>query len=180
MVYASAANNEEGSEGSAGSKRCLVWVLSKKMEDDMEKSGSQKVLKVISIIMIVLGVLGVVSGALLLAGGGALGVSGIDTANDDAAVAGGLTMIVGFGLLLSSAFNLVIGIFGLRGANNPSKIGAFFVLAVLGVVFGALNLVGTFLGGAELSSIVSAIVSLALPIACVMLANNIKHREMRW
>ena len=69
-----------------------------------------------------------------------------------------------------SAFGMTVGI----------SVLALLIALVLGVVFGALNLVGTFLGGAELSSIVSAIVSLALPIACVMLANNIKHREMRW
>lgn len=146
----------------------------------MEKSTAQKVLKVISIVMIVLGVLGIAGGMLLLAGGGAVGASGIDAADDSAAIAGGFAMILGFGLLASSLFNLVIGIFGLRGANNPSKIGAFFVLAVLGVVFGALNLVGTFLGGADASSIVNAVVSLVLPITCVILANNIKHQEMRW
>ena len=150
------------------------------MEDDMEKSTSQKALKVISIIMIVVGVLGLAFSLFLLIGGGAMGVTGVDMADDGTAVAGGLAMILGFGLLLSSLFDLIIGIFGVRGANNPSKIGVFFVLAVIGVVFGALNLVGTLFNGLDFSSIVSSLLSLGLPIVCVVLANNIKHQEMRW
>ncbi len=146
----------------------------------MEKSGSQKALKVISIIMIVLSVLGLLVALMLLMGGGALGVSGIDAADDDMAVAGGLAMFLGMGMMLSSLFNLVIGIFGLRGANDPAKIGVFFVLAIIGVVFAAINLVGMFMNGADFSTVLSSVVSLAMPVACVVLANNIKHQEMRW
>lgn len=146
----------------------------------MEKSGSQKALKVISIIMIVFGALGIVASLLLLVGGGAVGISGVDAADDNVAAAGGLAMILGFGMLLSTLFDLVIGIFGLRGANDPSKIGVFFVLAVVGVVFGIINLGFVFLNGADVSSVVNSVLSLALPVACVVLANNIKHQEMRW
>ena len=69
-----------------------------------------------------------------------------------------------------SAFGMTVGI----------SVLALLIALVLGVVFGALNLVGTFLGGADASSIVNAVVSLVLPITCVILANNIKHQEMRW
>lgn len=145
----------------------------------MEKSGSRKILKVIAIIMIVLSALGVIGGLFLLIGGGAVGVSGVDAADDSAAAAGGLAMILGFGMMISSLFNLVIGIFGLRGANDPSKIGVFFVLAIIGVVFAALNMVSMFFGGSmDFTSVLSALVSLALPVACVVLANNIKKENL--
>ncbi len=145
----------------------------------MEKSSSRKVLKIISIIMIIFSLLGVIAGLFLLIGGGALGVSGVDAADDTAAAAGGLTMILGFGMLISALFNLLIGIFGLRGANNPRKIGVFFVLAIIGVVFAVLNMMGTFFGGAvDFSTLLSSLVSLALPVVCVVLANNIKKENL--
>ena len=144
----------------------------------MNKSTSRKALKVNSIIMIIFASLGVISGLLLLIGGGALGASGIDAADDGVTAAGGLTMILGFGMLISSLFNLLIGIFGLRGANNPRKIGVFFVLAIIGVVFAALNVMGTLFGGsADFSTILSSLISFILPVVCVILANNIKKES---
>ena len=40
---------------------------------------------------------------------------------------------------LGGAINLAIGIFGLRGANDPRKIGAFYVLAIIGLAFAVLS-----------------------------------------
>ncbi|MEA5020407.1 MAG: hypothetical protein VB027_08555 [Gordonibacter sp.] len=144
----------------------------------MEKSGSRKALKVISIIMIVFSVLGVISSLFLLIGGGSLGIAGADAADDAVAVAGGLAMILGFGILLSALFNLLIGIFGVRGANNPNKIGVFFVLAIVGVIFALINAISMFLiGDMEVSSVLSTLFSFVLPVVCVVLANNIRNEN---
>lgn len=144
----------------------------------MEKSGSRKALKVISIVMIVFSVLGVISSLLLLIGGGSLGAAGVDAADDAVAVAGGLAMILGFGILLSALFNLLIGILGVRGANNPSKIGVFFVFAIIGVVFAAINAISAFfIGDMDVSNILSTLLSFVLPVVCVVLANNIKNEN---
>ena len=120
----------------------------------MQKTTSQKALKVISIIMIVFAAL-----TLLL------GIGGI--------VTGGALVI-----LLGGAINLAIGIFGLRGANDPRKIGAFYVLAIIGLAFAVLSALGTFFGGsADGGDIASALFGLVLPLACVLLAYNIKKEN---
>lgn len=144
----------------------------------MEKSGSQKALKVISILMIVFGGLAIAFGLFGMVGGGVIGAAGVDAADDSAAALGGIAIVVGIGMLVSGVIDLVIGIFGLRGANNPQKIGVFFVFAIIGTVLAALGFVGTLMSGSgDASSIVSGFVGLLLPGACVILANNIKKEN---
>ncbi len=144
----------------------------------MQKSSSQKALKVISIIMIVFAALAIVGGLVVTAGGGLLGVEGVNTADDDVTLTGGLAMVLGLMFLVGGIVDLIIGIFGLRGANNPKKIGVFFVLAIIGVVFAAISALMTLMGGTiDASTIISELISLALPIVCVILANNIKKEN---
>ena len=143
----------------------------------MQKSSSQKALKVISIIMIVFASLGILFALLATLGGGALGVLGAAD-SDDAMVAGGLLAAMGIIMLIGSAIDLVIGIFGLRGANDPRKIGVFFVLAIIGVVFAAFEVLGNFMNGSmDASTIFSSLFGLVLPVVCVILANNIKKEN---
>ena len=124
----------------------------------MQKTTSQKALKVISIIMIVFAAL-----TLLL------GIGGIVT---------GVAAVAGFVILLGGAINLAIGIFGLRGANDPRKIGAFYALAIIGLAFAVLSALGTFFGGsADGGDIASALFGLVLPLVCVLLAYNIKKEN---
>ena len=132
----------------------------------MQKTTSQKALKVISIIMIVFAAL-----TLLL------GIGGIVTGGG-AALVGGVAAVAGFVILLGGAINLAIGIFGLRGANDPRKIGAFYVLAIIGLAFAVLSALGTFFGGsADGGDIASALFGLVLPLVCVLLAYNIKKEN---
>ena len=147
----------------------------------MQKTTSQKALKVISIIMIVFAAITLLLGLGGIVTGGALGFLGVgENGSDDAVIAGGLAITVGLAILVGGCIDLAIGIFGLRGANDPRKIGAFFVLAVIGLVFAALNSLGTFFGGnASGSDIASALVGLILPLACVLLAYNIKKENSR-
>ena len=132
----------------------------------MQKTTSQKALKVISIIMIVFAAL-----TLLL------GIGGIVTGGS-AALVGGVAAVAGFVILLGGAINLAIGIFGLRGANDPRKIGAFYALAIIGLAFAVLSALGTFFGGsADGGDIASALFGLVLPLVCVLLAYNIKKEN---
>ena len=81
-------------------------------------------------------------------------------------------------LLYGGAINLAIGIFGLRGANDPRKIGAFYALAIIGLAFAVLSALGTFFGGsADGGDIASALFGLVLPLVCVLLAYNIKKEN---
>ncbi|WP_080797121.1 hypothetical protein [Arabiibacter massiliensis] len=144
----------------------------------MQKSSSQKALKVIAIIMIVFAALSIAAGLLAMAGGGLAGYVGVDSSDDGAVMLGGFAMLLGFVALLGGAIDLLIGIFGLRGANDPSKIGVFYVFAIIGLVLAVLDALGTFFGGnADGSDIFGAIVGIILPLVCVLLASNIKKEN---
>ena len=138
----------------------------------MQKTTSQKALKVISIIMIVFAALTLLLGIGGIVTGGALAF------RETPALCGGVAAVAGFVILLGGAINLAIGIFGLRGANDPRKIGAFYVLAIIGLAFAVLSALGTFFGGsADGGAIASALFGLVLPLVCVLLAYNIKKEN---
>ena len=133
----------------------------------MQKTTSQKALKVISIIMIVFAALTLLLGIGGIVTGGALGILGAGIGDaGSAALVGGVAAVAGF------------VIFGLRGANDPRKIGAFYALAIIGLAFAVLSALGTFFGGsADGGDIASALFGLVLPLVCVLLAYNIKKEN---
>ncbi len=144
----------------------------------MEKTTSQKALKVISIIMIVFAALTLLVGITGIVAGGALGAVAAGSGGADAALLGGLAVVAGLFVIASGVIDLLIGIFGLRGANDPSKIGVFYVLAIIGLVLAALSALSTFFGGsADAGSIGGALVGLILPGVSVLLAYNIKKEN---
>ena len=68
-----------------------------------------------------------------------------------------------------------MGILGLRGAKNPDKIMPFFVIAIIGAVFAVINVISTLMSGQiDGTTLVSNIVQVALMVACVVLANNVR------
>ena len=142
----------------------------------MEKTTSQKALKVISIIMIVLAGITLLLGVGGLVTGGFLGVAGLGTSSGSAAMLGGVAIVASLVIVVSGVIDLLIGIFGLRGANDPRKIGTFYVLAIIGLAFAVLSALGTVIGG-DWSSMGSAIIGLILPGVCVLLAYNIKKEN---
>ncbi|MEF9841855.1 MAG: hypothetical protein RR773_04740 [Raoultibacter sp.] len=144
----------------------------------MERSSAQKWLRILSIILIVFSILSILAGLLLFAGGSVVGASIIDTASDEDAMAVGLTLAGGIILLVSGIVDLIIGLFGLRGAKNPKKIGVFFVLAIIGVVVAALGLISTLTSGPlDAASIISGLISLALPGLGLYFASQIKKEN---
>ena len=84
-----------------------------------------------------------------------------------------LGTIGGVVLIVAGAFNVVVGVFGVRGANDPSKIGVFWVLCIIGIVFNALGLIMEATGsGISASSLIGTLFVVVLFI----LANNIKKQ----
>ncbi|MEG2212250.1 MAG: hypothetical protein RRX88_07190 [Raoultibacter sp.] len=144
----------------------------------MERSSAQKWLRILSIILIVLSIFSILGGLFMLIGGSAVGASIIDTASNEEAMVVGLTLAGGIILLVSGIVDLVISIFGLRGAKNPKKIGAFFVLAIIGVVVAALGLISTLTSGSlDAVSIVGGLISLAFPLLGLYFASQIKKEN---
>lgn len=146
----------------------------------MEKSMSQKVLKVISIIMIVVGAIAIVISAMMLVGGIAAVNYGTvpDVSPEDAETVTVVAIGLGIMGIISGIVNVVIGIFGVRGANNPQKIGVFFVLCIVGLVLMAINTVYQFATGAvDSSGVISAFLGYVCPVIVTMLAHNVKKEN---
>lgn len=144
-------------------------------------TGSQKAIKVLSIIVIVVAILSIVAGLVTCAGGAAGVMAGADAsaAEQQLALGTGVLFVLAGGALVSGIIDLIVGLLGLRGAKDPNKIMPFFVIAIIGAVFAALNLIGCFTSGQlDGTSIASAVVQLALMVVCVILANNV--RKLRY
>lgn len=127
-------------------------------------STSQKILKVLSIIAIAAGVIGVLGGLWFAVA--------MDSAGDSNSLllgtAGGGVIIV-MGLV-----NLIIGWLGLRGANDPSKIGPTWVLSLIGLIFYVIMLlVGFYADGTLHAHILGSGIGVLI---IFILANNIKHQ----
>ena len=74
---------------------------------------------------------------------------------------------------MAGAFDIVVGAFGVRGANDPSKIGVFWVLCIIGIVFNALGLImEATSSGVSASSLIGTL----LVVVLFILANNIKKQ----
>ncbi|MDO4502843.1 MAG: hypothetical protein Q4D06_06630 [Coriobacteriia bacterium] len=147
----------------------------------MEKSGPQKTLKVISIVLIVLAAIGLLMGLVAIAGGAMIGAAGsvpgstIDA--DQAMAAGVMTGAMGLVVIFANVVDLIIGILGLRGANDPSKIGPFYVMTIIGMVLTGLGVLSALFSGSDLSTMASNVISLALIVWCFVLARNIKGQQ---
>ena len=138
-------------------------------------SGSQKALKVVSILLVVYAIITLLLGAFLCFGASIPGVAGqaIDVSGSaiDAAT---LSVTMGVGFVISGVIYLIIGLLGNRGAKNPSKIGPFFVLSIIGVVLAVISAV---LGVMQGSFPLSQLIGLLVVILCAVLAFNIKKQQ---
>ena len=133
------------------------------------KTSSQTALKVLSIIGIVVGAIIAVSGIVLTVGANGFAMSQASSSGAGVAVLGTIGGVV---LIVAGAFNVVVGVFGVRGANDPSKIGEVMLL-IPGIVFNALGLIMEATGsGISASSLIGTLFVVVLFI----LANNIKKQ----
>ena len=149
----------------------------------MERSGSQKFLLVISIINIVFAVLGILAGITGIMGGALFGA--VDTQEVSSALSGtGVTqgeasgIMVGAFLLvfIASIFELLVGILGIRAANDNQKIMPVWVLALIEVILYAIGIIVTIVNGSFGTDGLSSILSLVFGILIFWVANNIKKQ----
>ena len=126
-------------------------------------------LKVTGILYIIMAAIRIVVGLLTALGGGLLAAAGGMSTQVGAAglAAGGLVLVVGFVLILSSVFNLIVGIFGVKYAALPAKANVCFVLGIISVVFSSFSVL-TNLYQKSSSDLFGSILMLALGICYVV------------
>ncbi|MBE6473150.1 MAG: hypothetical protein E7Z99_06180 [Coriobacteriaceae bacterium] len=148
----------------------------------MQRSGSQKVLLVLSIIDIIGAALMLLAGLAVMLGGAAIGA--VDPMEASAALEGtGVTqgqagMLVGIGgffIIIGGAVELIMGILGIRAANDNQKIMPVWVLAIISLIFSVIGLISAIAGGTFATQGASAIVSLIIAGLMMWIANNIKQ-----
>lgn len=134
------------------------------------KTSSQTALKVLSIIGIVVGAIIAVSGIVLTVGANGFAMSQASSSGAGVAVLGTIGGVV---LIVAGAFNVVVGVFGVRGANDPSKIGVFWVLCIIGIV---LNALGLIMEATSSGISASSLIGTLFVVVLFILANNIKKQ----
>lgn len=136
-------------------------------------SGSQKYIKIVSILNIIGGAFYVLIGILGFLGKGLVGNEAlIEQAGGDssAPAAANVFLIV---MIVIGVFSLVVGILGVRAANDPSKIGPVFTLAVVSLIISVVNLfVGIFGGNFSIYSLIECVP----PALMTWCANNVKKQ----
>ena len=118
-------------------------------------------LKVVGILYIVFAAISIIGGLLLMLGGGIFAAGGVAAGEMLGAGMGGIVLIGGIILILSSILGLVTGILGVKYCARPEKAQTCFVLGIILIVFAAFNLLSAISGD---SSVFSALVGLVLPV----------------
>lgn len=132
---------------------------------EYQRTWKNTVIKVFSIIEIVISVLAIIASIMVIVSG--VAVSGVSTLTVDQLVnesgltveeatataaafqgGGGAISILGLIMLVGSIVDFVAGIFGVRGANNPSKLMPFIVITVIGLAFTVVSLIMNLVSGA--------------------------------
>ena len=141
-------------------------------------SNSRKALKVLSILAIIFAAMQILLGGLLFLGAGAGLMAGqvVETGTEvmDASSA---AIYSGVSLVLVAVLSIVVGIFGLRAAKDPSKIGPYKVLAIIGLVIGIIQMLSFVISGQIASYGISGWLGLAMLVFCVILAFNISKEN---
>ena len=146
----------------------------------MNRSGSQKALLVISIINIVLGILALILSIMGFVPGTTLSAAGPIAAEEagltveETAVAAGLFSGISMVGIISSILEIIVGVLGIRAANDASKIMPVWIIALIEVVSMVIAIVMSLVNkNFEVSSLLS------LAVGCLMfwIANNIKNQN---
>ena len=135
-------------------------------------SASQKYIKIVSILNIIGGALFVLFGILGFLGKGIVGNEAlIEEAGDSSAPM--IANIFLIFMIASGIFSLIIGILGVRAANDPSKIGPVFILGAISLIISVVNVfVGIFGGNFSVYSLVECVP----PALMTWCANNVKKQ----
>ena len=144
----------------------------------MGRSTNQKILLVLSIIEIVVAALIIIMALLSFTGGalltGASGSADVASTAVGGTLMGGAVMLLGIGLLVGGIISLIIGILGVRAANDNRKIMPVWVLAIIELVFSVISAIMAVVNGAD---VLSSCISLTLAIVIFVIANNIKKER---
>ena len=136
---------------------------------------------VISILNIIGAALGILMGFLMITGGALVGV--VDSSEAASALAGsgltqgelsGLASIAGIVMLVAGVIELILGILGVRAANDNQKIMPVWIVAIVELVLCIIGLIAMLVNGSFSTEGASTIVSLIFAGFTMWIANNIK------
>lgn len=144
-----------------------------------DMSLSRKILKIVSLLMILSGISYLILDVIFVAIGM---VDGSSALYDDLTVGQAAVLLIILSTVIGIEY-LVMGVLGLRGANVPSKIGPFRVLAIIGLALAIIDIVvyvafGDF-AAMDINSVIDKLIGLALNIVGLILANNVKKEAER-
>ena len=89
--------------------------------------------------------------------------------------AGALAGIGGLLVVFAGVVELILGILGVRAANDNQKIMPVWILAIIEVILSAVSLGSCIFGGSFSTQGASTIISLLFAILIMWIANNIKR-----
>lgn len=150
----------------------------------MQRSGSQKVLLVLSIIKIICAVL-----AIAFVGMGAFAMGSMNPgdlssvaaqAGVDEATVVEISGVVIITVIVGGIIDIILGILGVRAANDNQKIMPVWVLALIALVFGVIGAIaGIMQGQVSSNQIGTYIGSILGSLLMFWIANNIKRQAGR-
>ena len=136
-------------------------------------SGSQKYIKIVSILNIIGGAFYILIAILGFLGKGVVGDEALikEAGGDSTAPAAvNVFLIV---MIVIGLFSLIVGILGIRAANDPGKAGPLFKLACVSLGISVINLfVGIFGGNFSIHSLIECVP----PALMTWCSNNLKKQ----
>ena len=135
-------------------------------------SGSQKYIKIVGILNIIGGAFYILIAILGFLGKGVVGDEALikEAGDSNAPAAVNVFLIV---MIIIGLFSLIVGILGIRAANDPSKSGPLFKLAVISLGISVINLfVGIFGGNFSIHSLIECVP----PALMTWCSNNLKKQ----
>lgn len=142
-------------------------------------SGARKALKVMSILTIVMAIIQIVTAALIVFGSSFMVGMQEAELNGSTVDVGVALMGVGVMALVSSVVSLIVGILGVRGANDPSKIGPYKVIAIIGLALCVIQAAASLFTDQIASFGISGVLSLVFMAVLVFLAFKIEKEDMQ-
>ena len=148
-------------------------------------STNRKILKVLSIISLIFSILGAILGGLIVFAccadpDGALKavtVSPIGSLTNSESLA--LLLGAGVALIIYFIWEFFVSLMGIRGANNPRKMGFVTIVATISAVIGVIGFVlSVTSNGAIVSSLTTAVFNCAFLYVCYKVREEGKNSQM--